>query len=100
MSRIIYALETSLTKDIIAYCQSNGIRSGTKRVLVAQYLIELRQEADGDFVWRSLKQKKIKISVATVYNALNWLHEAGFVEKKAIKDKRFKYSLKKRFLVP
>ncbi len=84
----------SLTNEISSYCRNRKIRQVNNRSIVADHLITLGKDVDGDQLWRSLRKSDIKISLATVYHTLNWLVEAGFIEKKFTKERRSVFAVK------
>jgi len=84
----------SMLSDIDAYCKKNNVRYFGKRIIVISHLLSLDGDIDGDILWRSLKKNNINISVATVYNTLNWLTQSGFIEKKSLSSRKNVFSLK------
>jgi Fe2+ or Zn2+ uptake regulation protein len=80
--------------DIHLYCKENNVRRVGKRLVVADHFMTIGGNVDGDILWRSLRQSEIKISLATVYSTLNWLCQAGFVEKKTSIDRKTFFVLK------
>ncbi|SKB77282.1 transcriptional repressor [Dyadobacter psychrophilus] len=84
----------SLINDINLYCRENKIRQIGKRIIVAQHFMIIGEEVNGDALWRSLRKSQIKISLATVYSTLNWLYEAGLIDKKTTIERKNLFVLK------
>lgn len=78
----------SLSDLILHYCGQNNIRYAGKRIVVAQHLSQRNEYTDGDTLWRSLRMNGVKISLATVYETLNWLETAGFAERKLVSSRK------------
>lgn len=84
----------SLSDQLLHYCNQNNIRYVGKRIVVALHLGEQNNYTDGDTLWRSLRTSGIKISPATVYDALNWLENAGFAERKVLDGKKSAFRIR------
>ncbi|MGV3599684.1 MAG: transcriptional repressor [Dyadobacter fermentans] len=84
----------TLSDRLIRYCDQNNIRYAGKRIVVALHLDQRNQYTDGDTLWRSLRTSGVKISPATVYDALNWLESAGFAERKLVDGRRNMFRVK------
>ncbi|WP_225865700.1 transcriptional repressor [Dyadobacter aurulentus] len=76
---------------------SHKLRSGGKRMIVADQLLQSDGYIDGDALWRSLRSNGIRISPATVYDSLNWLVNAGFAERILSESKKNLFGIKDRF---
>jgi Fe2+ or Zn2+ uptake regulation protein len=88
----------TLSEAIQSYCDSKKIRSAVKRIIVADELLLSGEFLDGDTLWRSLRTNGIKISPATVYDALNWLVNAGFAERRnSGSDRKNLFGIKDQF---
>ncbi len=84
----------SLSDLIFRYCSQNNIRYAGKRIVVALHLDQCNEFTDGDTLWRSLRTSGVKISPATVYDALNWLENAGFAERRVLDGRKNMFKVK------
>ncbi len=84
----------SLSDLLLRYCNQNNIRYAGKRIVVALHLDQHNDYTDGDTLWRSLRTSGVKISPATVYEALNWLENAGFAERKVLDGRKNLFRVK------
>lgn len=83
-----------LSDLLLHYCNQNNIRYAGKRIVVALHLDERNGYTDGDTLWRSLRTSGVKISPATVYEALNWLENAGFAERTVLDGRKNMFRVK------
>ncbi|GAB3803129.1 hypothetical protein GCM10028819_32540 [Spirosoma humi] len=67
---------------LTSYCQDTGYWPSSQRTAVAMALSDQAGYTDADTLWLSMREQRIQVSRATVYKALIWLVEAGFVYKK------------------
>lgn len=71
----------SLEKEITLYFQSNNQRIAAKKVLVAKFLEGYRKKISAETLWIDIRKEQIDISIASVYQALNWMVDLGFAQK-------------------
>lgn len=73
---------------INAYCFSHGVRYSDKRNQVALVLERTQRAMDAEQIWLHMKEEQFTMSIGAVYLSLNWLVEAGFIEKKLMEDRK------------
>ena len=71
------------------YFTKNNLRRASKKLLVARYLKAYDKEVAAETIWIQIKEKRLNISIASVYNSLNWLVELGFAKKIVLGRKSF-----------
>jgi Fe2+ or Zn2+ uptake regulation protein len=64
--------------EVIARLEAHGIQPSAHRVAVAEYVLHTDEHPSADEVWAKVG-KRLLISRATVYNALNLLAEKGLI---------------------
>lgn len=78
---------------LTSYFHDTGYCPSSKRRAVAMALGEQTTYTDADTLWLSMRGQKIQVSRATVYKALIWLVDAGFVHKKDDGHRTYLYSI-------
>ena len=71
----------SIEDQLNLYFTNNNLRKASKILLVAKYLKAHKKEVAAETIWIQIKEKRLNISIASVYNSLNWLVELGFAKK-------------------
>jgi len=83
----------NIEEQISSYLADNKLRKAHKKILVARYLKNQSQEVTAETIWMQIKEKRLNISIASVYNSLNWLVELGFA-KRAVQGRKFLYQIR------
>lgn len=89
----------SIEEQITLYFSQNKLRTSRKKILVASYLKNYKKEVPAETVWMNIKEKQLDISIASVYQALNWLVELGFATR-ILKGRKSLYQIKKNAPLP
>lgn len=83
----------SIEEEIILYFSQNNLRRSNKKILVAKYLAAYHTEVAAETLWIVIREKQINISIASVYQALNWLVDLGYATK-ILKGRKSIYQIK------
>ena len=83
----------NIEDQITHYFTDNNLRTAHKKLLVAKYLKTHKNEVTAETLWIQIKEKRLNISIASVYNSLNWLVELGFAEKIA-QGRKYLYQIR------
>ena len=78
----------NIIERINEYCLQHGVRQSGKRNQVALVLERTQQAMDAEQVCLQMKEDQFHISIGAVYLSLNWLVDAGFIEKKLMEDRK------------
>mgnify|MGYP001089407513 CR=1 FL=1 len=80
-----------VTENLKNYLIEKGYRKTPERFIILKEIYEYREHFDVDTFYTYLKNKKIHISKATLYNTLDILVEAGLVVKHQFGDSCAQY---------
>ncbi len=83
----------TIIERINEYCLSHGIRCSVKRNQVALLLERTQQGMDAEQVWLQMKQEQFRMSIGAVYLSLNWLVDAGFIQKTMMEDRKAVFTI-------
>jgi Fe2+ or Zn2+ uptake regulation protein len=71
----------------------NKLRVSSKKILVAKQLTVYKNEVAAETLWIEMRERRFNISLASVYQALNWMVELGFASR-TIKGRKSLYQIK------
>lgn len=77
---------TTRVQHALDQLKSNGVRITPQRHAILAYLMESMSHPTADEIYRSLEPRFPNMSVATVYNNLKMLIEAGMVQELSYGD--------------
>ncbi|GLU57145.1 transcriptional repressor [Dyadobacter frigoris] len=83
----------SIEEQILLYFDENNLRRSSKKILVAKYLTAYQTEVAAETLWIMIRQKRMNISIASVYQALKWLVDLGYATK-ILKGRKTLYQIK------
>ena len=83
----------SIEEEITLYFNKNKLRKSSKKILVAKYLTTFQTEVAAETLWIMIREKRMDISIASVYQALNWLVDLGYATK-ILKGRKSLYQIK------
>lgn len=83
----------SIEEEITLYFNQNNLRRSSKKILVAKYLTTFKTEVAAETLWIKIREKRLNISIASVYQALNWLVDLGYATK-ILKGRKSLYQIK------
>lgn len=83
----------SIEDEITLYFNQNNLRRSSKKILVAKYLTTFKSEVAAETLWIMIREKRMNISIASVYQALNWLVDLGYATK-ILKGRKSLYQIK------
>lgn len=83
----------NIEDKILLYFDQNKLRKSRKKILVAKYLTTFQTEVAAETVWIVIREKRLNISIASVYQALNWLVDLGYATK-ILKGRKTLYQIK------
>lgn len=83
----------SIEEEIILYFNQNNLRRSSKKILVAKYLTTFKTEVAAETLWIKIREKRLNISIASVYQALNWLVDLGYATR-ILKGRKSLYQIK------
>lgn len=83
----------SIEDEIILYFSQNNLRRSSKKILVAKHLTAFQTEVAAETLWILIREKRMDISIASVYQALNWLVDLGYATR-ILKGRKSLYQIK------
>ena len=83
-----------LLKDFKKALSSEGLRFTKQRLMILENILLSKSHRDCNEIYRSLRKKRHKVSIATIYRTLDVLLDYGFVRKLDIGDGSVKYEKK------
>ncbi|MBE9463326.1 transcriptional repressor [Dyadobacter subterraneus] len=83
----------SIEEKILLYFDQNNLRRSNKKILVAKYLTTYQTEVAAETLWIMIREKRLNISIASVYQALNWMVDLGYATK-ILKGRKSLYQIK------
>lgn len=86
-------MNQGLLDHIVAYSRQKGFRLAKKRVAVAMALNQINTDTDVDSLWIFLRRQYPRMSRGTVYLALQWLTNAGIIQRTILKNRTSVYRL-------
>lgn len=89
----------SIEDQINLYFRAHKLRKAHKKLLVARYLTTYQDVVAAETLWIRIKEKRLDISIASVYNALNWLVDLGFA-RKILQGRKYLYQIQDTAVQP
>ena len=84
----------SIEDELKLHFNKNKLRVSAKKILVANHLTAYKKEVAAEMLWIEMREQRFNISIASVYQALNWMVEFGFASR-TIKGRKSLYQIKK-----
>lgn len=89
----------SIEDQINLYFRVNKLRKAHKKLLVARYLTAYEEVVTAETLWIGIKEKQRDISIASVYNSLNWVVELGFAQR-ILQGRKYLYQVRRNPALP